>query len=195
MVQREARYRAHLRRAFSPRSRDRPFCRVGVTLGLAGSLFIAASEAEARDYAFGITGGGLYAGSRFVPAVSPQFSISFRTDNGWLLTVAEVFHFLPARSAESFGAYNHIAVGIGRAWPSADLSGGLTLPSYIMPTCHGKLCGRVWGFGIGAYLQANWWLGPAGLSASFNLDWVSGRSLLLPSSLAAMGVAGPMVRW
>lgn len=134
-------------------------------------------------------------GSRFLPAVTPLFGVRWVSETGWFLAAHEMLHFLPARSADNFGAYNHISAGFGRAWQAGDLHGGVSLPSYIMTACHDRLCGRVWGFGIGAYLQAAWWPGPLGLSASVNVDWVGGASLVLPAGLVAMGVAGPLFRW
>jgi hypothetical protein len=36
---------------------------------------------------------------------------------------------------------------------------------------------------------------PLGVSVSANVDWIGGRSRVLPGGLAAMIVAGPVLRW
>lgn len=48
----------------------------------------------------------------------------------------------------------------------------------------------------GGQAQASlYFTGPLGAAVSVNVDWVGGSSLILPGGVAAMIVAGPVLRW
>jgi len=87
-------------------------------------------------------------------------------------------------------------MGVGRTWEKRNLRFGIALPAYSMLGCRGKLCGRVVGVGFGGYAQGNFFFaGLLGASFAVNVDWLGGSSEILPGGLAAMAVAGPVVRW
>ncbi len=196
MVQRKACKGSVVRRCFLPRARDRPMCRAMVCLLCIPAGILAAGKAHAADFTAGLSGGGFYAAGRLIPALSPHLGVSWRTDSGWLFVAQEILYVLPGEDVEALGVYNHLTAGVGRAWEKGNFNLGIALPTYVFPACYGKLCGLVGGVGLGAYAQADFfWLGPLGLSLRINVDWLGGRSLSLPGSLAAMGVAGPVVQW
>ncbi len=65
-----------------------------------------------------------------------------------------------------------------------------------MPACGAALCGRVVGLAPGGHARVNvYFFGRLGLSVSASLEWIGGRSLVLPGNLATTIVAGPVIRW
>lgn len=67
---------------------------------------------------------------------------------------------------------------------------------YYMHACGVTLCGPVAGAAPGGHAQTDVYLtGPLGVSVSANVDWVGGRSLVLPGGMAVMVAAGPTLRW
>lgn len=152
--------------------------------------------AHAADYTAALSVGGVYAGRRLVPAITLQPGFWWRSESGWLVGAQEMLHLLPAGNPSAFGVYNHLTFGVGRAWESVNFTLGIAFPAYFMLACDGTLCSRVAGVGIGAYGQARFFFAsPLGLSVSTTVDWLDGTSLALPSNLAVLGVAGPVVRW
>jgi hypothetical protein len=72
----------------------------------------------------------------------------------------------------------HRGGGIRRRWSGGD--GG----------------GRVVGVAPGGHAQVDtYFAGPLGVTVSGNMDWIGGRSAVLPGGIAAMLVAGPVLRW
>lgn len=196
MVQRRARNGSVVRRCFLPRARDRPARRAIVCLFCVSAAVLAAGKAYATDYEAGVGGTVIYTGNRLVPALTPHFSVSWRSEAGWFLAIQDTMKILPARSEDALGVYNHLAVGAGRAWENGSLRFGVALPAYSMLACRGKLCGRVVGTGFGGYAQGNYFFASLlGVSLGVNVDWLGGSSEILPGGLAAMVVAGPVVRW
>jgi hypothetical protein len=103
---------------------------------------------------------------------------------------------LPATRTLGVGVYNQTSAAIGYTSGKIDFSGGPSLSIYSTPACGATLCGRVVGLAPGGHAQMNMYLaGTFGVSLRANIDWVGGRSLVLPGGVAAMVTAGPMFRW
>lgn len=164
---------------------------LSMTLGL-----LVPATAFALDFSVGVSVGAVYVGTRAVPAITPHGRISMHVESGLLLAVLDRPSFLPATNRDGVGIYNHLIAAVGYAWGKGDIQVGPSFAAYYMPACRNKLCGIVAGAGIGADLQLNYFfIGPVGVSVSGNVDWLGGDSLILPGGLAAMAVAGPVVRW
>lgn len=112
-------------------------------------------------------------------------------ESGFLFAVHDLFSILLAVNKDGVGVYNQTAAAIGYAWDNGNLSASPSLSIYSMPACGVDLCGRVVGLSPGGHAQANvYFAGPWGVSVSANLDWIGGKSLVLPGGVAAMVVAG-----
>jgi hypothetical protein len=166
--------------------------------GAAGLLLvvIVPTRASAFELSAGVSLGGIQAGTVPRFAVSPGAGIAWSTDSGFLLSVDDLVNILPPINRSRPGVDNHTSVALGYAWENGSIGAGPSLSIYSMPACGAKLCGRVVGLSPGAHLQASWYFtGPLGVSVSAEVDWLGGRSLVLPGGVAAMVVAGPVFRW
>jgi hypothetical protein len=152
-------------------------------------------QAEALELSTGVSAGGFLAGTVPHVAVTPQVRLLWRKDNGLVVTVQEMLSLLVPNS-DSVGVYAHTAATIGNAMESHDFSVGPSLSAYYMPACGTTLCGHVAGLAPGGHAQVNsYFFGALGLSVSASVEWIGGRSLILPGGVAAMVVAGPVLRW
>lgn len=160
-------------------------------------LLVASTSAEAFEVSGGVTLGGVVAGSRPLLAVTPQAGITWRTENRFLLAVHEMFSIMPATSKYGVGVYNRTSVVLGYATETTNFSAGPSLSIYSMPACNAaSLCARVVGLSPGVHAQANmYFAGPLGVTVSAGVDWLGGSSRVLPGGVAAMVVAGPVLRW
>ena len=110
--------------------------------------------------------------------------ISRRTSGGFLLALREVCSLLPATDAHGLGVYNHLSIEVGYAWTSGRLSIGPLLAVYAL-ACGPESCGRLSGLSPGVRGQLDYYFaGPFGVSASANVDWLTG-SAVLPAGVAA----------
>src|SRR5262249_18501310 len=151
---------------------------------------------EAFELSVGMGVGGILAGTSPHIAVSPHAGMSWLIRDGFLVAAHDVCSIMPATSALGVGAYNQTIAAVGYASGERDFSVGPSLSVYSMPACGARLCGRVAGLSPGGHVQVNVYLiGPWGISVNGNIDWVGGRSLVLPGGVAAMVVVGPVVRW
>jgi hypothetical protein len=159
-------------------------------------LGVAPTPANALDFSGGVGVGGLLAGTAPRLAVSPHVSASWQIRDGFIVAAHDECSIIPSTNALGVGVYNQMIAAVGYAWEERDFSVGPSLSIYSMPACGPKLCGRVAGLAPGGHAQVNVYLvGPWGLSVSGNVDWIGGKSLVLPGGLAAMVVAGPVLRW
>lgn len=157
---------------------------------------VVPSTALALDFGAGVSVGAVYVGTRAVPAITPHAGVSVQANTGLLFSLQDRPSILPATNRDGVGLYNHLVAALGYTWGNGDIRGGASFTAYFMPACRNKLCGVVAGVGVGADLQLNYFfVGPAGVSVSGNVDWLGGDSLILPGGVAAMAVAGPVVRW
>jgi hypothetical protein len=144
----------------------------------------------------GVSVGGILAGTVPHLAVSPHVGVAWRIHSSVLFTVHDLCSILPPINKAGAGVYNQTSVDIGYTWETGHLSVGPSLSVYSMTTCGVTLCGPVIGVAPGVHAQTNVYVaGPLGVSVSANVDWVGGRSLVLPGGVAAMVVAGPVIRW
>ena len=154
------------------------------------------ATAEAVEVSGGVSVGGLLVGTVPHLTVSPHVGLGWSWENGFLFAVHDLGSILPATSKNGVGFYNQTSAAIGYASEERNFSIGPSLSFYTMPACGATLCGRVLGVGPGVHAQVNaYFFGRLGLSVNANLDWIGGRSLVLPGGLATMVVAGPIVRW
>jgi hypothetical protein len=128
--------------------------------------------------------------------VSPHAGISWRTEGGFLFALRGLIGILPPINGRGAGIDNQISVAIGYASEKINFSAGPSLSVYYMPVCDAALCGRVIGLSPGGHLQADmYFAGPLGVSASANVVWTGGTSLVLHGGVAATVIAGPILRW
>jgi hypothetical protein len=160
------------------------------------ALVVAPIPARAVEFSTGVSLGGIQVGTVPRLAVSPNVGLMWRMDGGFIFTVHDLLNILPPKKETGLGVYNHTSIAIGYAWQDGDLSAGPSLSIYSMVACGARLCGRVAGLAPGGHAQINVFFYDAlGVSASVDVDWVGGSSLVLPGGVAAMVVAGPVIRW
>lgn len=182
----------------SPKRRGRRTFRglLRPSLLCAGGIVAAPSPAEAFELSGGVGLGGILAGTEPRLAVSPHAGISWRMESGLLIAAHDLFSILPATNSDGVGVHNQTSVAFGYASENGNFSVGPSLSVYSMPACGITLCGRVVGLSPGGHAQTNvYFAGRLGVSVSANIGWVGGRSLVLPGGVAAMIVAGPVLRW
>jgi hypothetical protein len=159
-------------------------------------LVVAPTRAEAFELSGGVSLGGFQAG--IVPhlAVGPRAGISWRIERGFLFAVHDLCSILPPIQKHGAGVYNQTSVAIGVAWKDGNFSVGPSIAIYSMPACGVTFCGSVAGVAAGGHAQTNVYVaGPLGVSVNAEVDWIGGSSLVLPGGVAAMVVAGPVLRW
>jgi len=163
---------------------------------LFGLILTASVQAGATEASGGISLGRIQAGTVPRLAVSPHVGISWPQESGFLFAIDDLCSILPPINKDGMGVYNQISVAIGYAVKKGDFSAGPSLSIYSMPACGVTLCGRVVGVAPGGHAQTElYFAGPLGVSVSANVDWVGGRSLVLPGGVAVMVVVGPVLRW
>lgn len=156
---------------------------------------LSPSSTAAFELSGGVSLGGVVAGTTPHFAVSPHVGVSWRMENGFLVAVHDMCSVMPA-SKLGVGVYNQTSVAVGYDAERTNFRIGFSLSGYSMPACGATLCGRVVGLSPGAHGQVNvYFAEPFGVSMSVNVDWVGGRSLVLPGGVAVMVVAGPVLRW
>lgn len=159
-------------------------------------LVVVPIPAAAFELTGGVSLGGFLAGTVPRLAVSPHIGISWRKESGLLFVVHDLFSILPPVNTDGVGVYNKTSVAIGYGTEKVNLSAGVSLSIYSFLACGLTLCGHVAGVAPGGHAQTDVYLaGPLGVSVSANIDWIGGRSLVLPGGIAAMIVVGPVVRW
>lgn len=159
-------------------------------------LVMLTRRAEALELRAGVGLGGILLGTVPRFAVSPHVGLSWRRESGLLFALNDNVSIVPATGQLGVGVYNQTGMSVGYVSKDFDISLGPSLSIYSMPACGPTLCGRVVGLAPGGHGQGNFYVsGRLGISVSANLDWVGGRSLVLPGGWAAMIVAGPVFRW
>jgi hypothetical protein len=159
-------------------------------------LIVLPMRAEAFEVAGGVSVGVIAAGTEPQFALSPHAGIPWRKDNGLLVTLHDQLNILPPSNFIGAGVYNQMHFTLGYASNTAQIRVGPSLAIYSIPACGVTLCGRVVGIAPGGHAIANFFISERwGMSLSANLDWVGGRSLVLPGGFSAMLVAGPVLRW
>lgn len=170
---------------------------VGVFLGLllAAGVTAISRTAAAVEPSFGVSVGGLLIGTVPHLSVSPHGSLAWRWESGFQVAVHEMCNVLIPRGAGP-GVYNQTSGAIGYASDKYKLSLGPSLSLYVIPACGVAFCGRVLGLAAGARAQVDVYFTQVfGLSTSASVDWVGGRSLVLPGSAALTLLSGPALRW
>jgi len=161
-------------------------------------VLMAPMPASAFELSGGVSLGGFQVGGTLPRlAVTPHAGISWRKESGMLFVAHDLLSILTPVNKAGTGIYNKASITIGYAWEKVNISAGPSLSVYSMPACGVTfLCGRVVGVAPGGHAQADVYVaGPLGVSVSANVDWINGRSLVVPEGVAAMVIAGPVVRW
>lgn len=152
--------------------------------------------AGAFELSGGVSLGGFQIGTVPRIAVGPHVGISWPMKSDFIFAVHDLCSILPPFNNVEIGVYNKTSVAIGYALENANFSAGPSLSIYYVPACGLTLCGRVAGVAPGVHAQADvYFAGSLGVSVSASVDWVGGRSLVLPGGMAVMVVAGPVLRW
>ena len=156
--------------------------------------------AGAFELSGGVSLGGFLAGTVPRLAVSPHMGVSWPMRSDFLFAVHDLGSILPPTDKDGIGVYNKTSVAVGYSSENAIFSAGPSFSIYSIAACSvyaGRiLCGRVVGVAPGGHVQTDvYFAGPLGVSVSANVDWVGGRSLVLPGGVAVMVVAGPVLRW
>jgi hypothetical protein len=157
----------------------------------------AVRPAEAFELSGGVSVGGVLIGTLPHIGVSPHASVSWRRDNGLMLTAHDTCSILiPAHGEAAPGVYNQTSAALGYAWEKQSFSVGPSLSFYSVSACGATLCGRVIGVAPGGRAQVDaYFAGPFGIAVNGSVEWVGGRSRVLPGGAAVMIMAGPMLRW
>jgi hypothetical protein len=167
-----------------------------VLAGTIGLLLGTSSESMAFELNAGVSVGGMVSTGAPRMTLSPHFAVAWQAESGLRLSLHDLFSVLLPIGGAKPGIYNQISGSIGYAWERVNVSAGPSCSVYFIPTCYGGWCGRVVGIAPGGHLHGSAAIaGPLGMWARVNVDWLNGRSLVLPSGPAAMVVAGPLIRW
>lgn len=159
-------------------------------------LLVVAAPAAASELSGGVGLGGILVGTAPRFAVSPHVGMSWRRESGFLFALHDLCSILPTTRKLGVGVYNQTSAAIGYASEEFNLSAGPSLSVYSMDACGATLCGPVVGLAPGGHAQVNLYVtAKLGVTVRANVDWVGGRSLVLPGGVAAMLVAGPVLRW
>jgi hypothetical protein len=159
-------------------------------------LLVVPMPAGAFELSAGASLGRIVVGTVPHLAVGPHASISWRKESGFLFAVHDMCSILPPINNAGVGVYNQTTVSIGYASEKVTFSAGPSLSIYSMSACGVTLCGRVGGVAPGGRAQTSYYFaGPLGVSLSGSVDWIGGRSFVLPGGVAAMVVVGPVLRW
>jgi hypothetical protein len=159
-------------------------------------LSVVPTQADASELSAGISFGGIQAGTVTRLAVSPHAGISWRINGNILFNVHDLLSIVPPIQMVGAGVYNSTIAALGYGWKNGDFSAGPSVAIYFMPACGSRLCGHVAGMAVGAHAQTNAYIaGPLGVSVSSNVDWIGGRSLVLPGYVSVLVVVGPVLRW
>ena len=161
-------------------------------------VLVVPIPAAAFELSGGVSLGGFQVGSTLPRlAVTPHVGLSWRRESGFLFVAHDLFSILTPVNKAGLGVFNKASITIGYGWEEGQVSAGPSLSIYSVPACGVTLlCGRVVGVAPGGHAQADVYAaGPLGVSVSANVDWIGGRSRVLPGGLAAMIVAGPVLRW
>jgi hypothetical protein len=157
---------------------------------------IVPMPAGALELSGGVNMGWIFAGTEPRLVLGPHAGLSWRLESGLLFVAHDLVGILPPIGKGGVGVYNQTSAAVGYASKNVNFSLGPSLSIYSMPACNKTLCSRVVGVAPSGHAQANlYFAGPLGVSVRANVDWIGGRSLVLPGSAAAMVVAGPVLRW
>jgi hypothetical protein len=160
------------------------------------AVIVVPLPAEAFQFSGGVSFGGFQVGTVPRLAISPHLGASWQTKSDFVLALHDQCSFLPPTDTIGIGVYNQASISIGYSSKTAIFSAGPSFAIYSMTTCGQTLCGRVVGVALGGHAQADVYVaGPLGVSVSANADWVGGSSLVIPSGVAVMVLAGPVLRW
>ncbi|MBK8252628.1 MAG: hypothetical protein IPK82_08160 [Polyangiaceae bacterium] len=154
------------------------------------------TTAHAAEVSGGVSMSAVLIGAEPRIAITPHLSVLWPLEVNFTLAISDFLNVLPAVNMLGVGVYNQTSIRFGYAVQNLDFQIGPSLSAYSTPACNQGYCGRVVGIGPGGQAQVDFYFfGPLGVSVSANVDWVGGRSLVLPGGVAAMIRLGPVLRW
>lgn len=166
---------------------------------LSACVVLAASgQADAFDLSGGVSLGGIVIDAKPRLAVSPHAGALWRSEAGLLFAAQETCSILPATNQHGPGIYSQTSAGLGYGSENVFFSLGPAVSFYSVPACNLAInqCKRVDGLAAGGRAEVNvYFAGALGVAVSAEVDWVGGDSVILPGGVAAMLVAGPVLRW
>lgn len=164
-----------------------------LTSPLIAACGLLSSAAPASEAHVGVRVGAIQIGVDPRLAVSPFASLLGHTQGGFLAELSNSFTVSPGNT---WGVYNRVAAALGYGWSTGYLSVGPALSFYSMPACNFIICDRVNGVAVGGHaVLAYFFAGPLGLSVDGSLDYVGGKSRVLPGGPVVMGTAGLVLKF
>lgn len=161
-------------------------------LSCAWIICLLPAPAAALEITLGASVGGIQVGTEPKLAVSAFGGLAWRSENGFLLGVHNMFSILVGSRV---GIHDRTSATVGYAWKTGDFSFGPSLSFYSMLACGPLVCRRVEGAAPGGHAQVDWYfLGPVGASIGANVAWYGGSSAVLPDNPSVMFTAGPILR-
>lgn len=158
-----------------------------------GGCTLLVVPARATEVHAGVRVGAVQIGVDPRLAISPFGGMLWRSESGFLLELSNTFTLSPG---DDWGIYDRSAAVLGYGWPTGHLSVGPALSFYSMPACNYFICDRVRGIAVGGHaVLAYFFAGPLGLSVTGSLDYVGGKSRVLPGGPVVMGTAGFVLKF
>lgn len=152
-------------------------------------------RARAFDLSVGLGLGAMTAGNTPYFAVSPHVTIEWPIGGGFFFSVQETASFLPG-SLKGWGFYNPFSVAVSFKWERRTISFGPSIALFYLPACGVLYCAHTFGTAPGLHARAEAYLiGPVGIAASGNVDWIIGDNSVLAGQIAGTVVVGPVIGW
>lgn len=156
---------------------------------------LAATAVQAAEVNGGVQIGAVAVGREPRLSITPHLGIAVSPGaSGFTAAFSEQLGLLPRRNGVDVVTTTN--AGLGWSWERAQISGGFALTIYSLLACGRTLCGTVLGVAPGATLRGDFYLvGPLGVAASATVSWWGGDSFVLPGSVVATGMIGPVLRF
>lgn len=165
----------------------------GAALG--GMVFCVPVAALATEVQLGVSVGGMIAGTVPHLAVSPHGGVGWRFGESFRLGLRDMLSILPAVDPHGVGIHDQVSVSVGFAWDGGEIGVGPSLAVFSVPVCGQSLCARLNGLTAGGGVQASaYFAGFLGASARLDVEWMNGAGDVVPASIVAVLVAGPVFR-
>jgi len=129
--------------------------------------------------------------------MSPSVSFSVRGERGFFV-VRDTTSFLGATGGP-FGINNDTTLGGGFFWEFVNVSAGLSLAEYSLPTCGPRACARLSGVAPGASVRLDvfspYVSGGIGMTADCTASWITGNASFIWGGPSVRCSLGPIIRF
>ena len=130
-------------------------------------------------------------------ALSPSASFSVRGERGFFVA-RDTVSFLGVNGGR-FGFNNETTLGGGLFWDLVNVSAGLSLAGFSLPTCGPRLCGQMLGLAPGASVRLDlfgpYLSGALGVSVDCAAAWIMGGASPVWSGVSVRCSAGHLLRF